>query len=57
MREPHKEGVANHLDFESCAGGGNAAGEALTEAHAGRLFSSEISSSACRPCPDGGKAT
>jgi len=56
MREPHKKGVANHLDFESCAGGGNAAGEALTEAHAGRVFSSEINTSACRPCPDRGKA-
>ncbi len=57
MKEPHEKGVANHLDFESCAGGGNAAGEALTEAHAGRVFSSEILTSACRPCPDRGKAT
>ena len=57
MQEPHKKGVAIHLDFESCAGGGNIAGEALTEAHAGRVFSSEIITSACRPCPDRGKAT
>lgn len=57
MREPHKKGVTNRLDFESCAGGGNAAGEALTEAHAGRVFNSEIIPSARRPYPDRGKAT
>jgi hypothetical protein len=57
MKEPHKKGVAIHLDFESCAGGGNIAGEALTEAHAGRVFSSEINFPACRPCSDMGKAT
>ena len=28
MQEPHSEGVAHHTDPESCAGGGNAAGEA-----------------------------
>ncbi len=37
MKEPHNEGVANHVDLESCAGGGDIAGEALTEALAGRL--------------------
>ena len=42
---------------ESCAGGGNIAGEALTGAHTGQPLSSEIISSACRPCPDKGKAT
>jgi hypothetical protein len=30
MQEPHSEGVAHHADPESCAGCGNAAGEALT---------------------------
>ena len=30
MQEPHKKGIANHLDPELCAGGGNVAGEALT---------------------------
>jgi len=30
MKEPHSEGIANHADLESCAGGGDAAGEALT---------------------------
>jgi len=44
MKEPHRKGVANHPDPESCAGGGNIAGEALTGAHAGQLSSSEITS-------------
>ena len=30
MKEPHRKGVANHVDLESCAGGGDIAGEALT---------------------------
>ena len=44
MKEPHRKGVANRPDPESCAGGGNIAGEALTGAHAGQLSSSEITS-------------
>ena len=44
MQEPHKKGIANHLDPESCAGVGNHAGEALTGAHAGQPSSSEITS-------------
>jgi RNA-directed DNA polymerase len=44
MKEPHRKGVANHPDPESCAGGGNIAGEALTGAYAGQLLSSEITS-------------
>ncbi len=44
MKEPHRKGVANHPDPESCAGHGNTAGEALTGAHAGQLSSSEITS-------------
>ena len=35
MKEPHSEGVANHADLESCAGDGDIAGEALTEALVG----------------------
>ena len=35
MQEPHSEGVANHADLESCAGGGDIGGEALTEALVG----------------------
>ena len=42
MKEPHKKGLATHLDPESCAGGREAAGEALTGAHTGQPLSSEI---------------
>ena len=41
MKEPHRKGVAIHPDLESCAGGGDIAGEALTEAPAGRVWSRE----------------
>jgi hypothetical protein len=44
MKEPHKKGIANHLDPESCAEAGNRRGEALTGAHAGQPLSSEITS-------------
>ena len=49
MKESYREGLANHPDPESCAGGGDAPGEALTGAHVGRVFSSEINPPACRP--------
>jgi hypothetical protein len=42
MKEPYKEGVANHLDPESCVGVRKDAGEALTGAPAGQPLSSEI---------------
>jgi len=35
MQEPHKKGLANHLDPGSCAGGREVAGEALTGAQGG----------------------
>ena len=57
MQEPHKKGIANHLGPESCADGRKVVGEALTGEHAGQPLSSEITTSACRPCPDRGKAT
>jgi len=57
MQEPHSEGVANHVDLGSCAGGGDIAGEAWTEALAGRLLSREIPNSGRRPCGQKGKAT
>jgi len=57
MKEPYSEGVANHADLESCAGGGDIAGEALIEALAGRLSSREILISGRRPCGQKGKAT
>jgi RNA-directed DNA polymerase len=57
MQEPYKKGLANHLGPESCAAGREAGGEALTGEHAGQPWSSEITTPACRPCPDRGKAT
>jgi hypothetical protein len=57
MKEPDGKGLANRSNPESCAGGGNIAGEALTGAHAGQPSSSEIISPVCRPCSDRGKAT
>jgi len=56
MQEPYQKGLANHLDPQSCARDRKVSGEALTGAHAGQPLSSEITTSACRPCPDKGKA-
>jgi len=56
MKEPYGEGPASHTGSESCAGGGDAPGEALTGEHAGQPLSSEIITSACRPRPNRGKA-
>ena len=42
MKESHRKGVTNRSDPESCAGGGNIAGEALIGAHAGQPSNSEI---------------
>lgn len=42
MQEPHTEGVAIHGVPESCTGGREAAGEALTGARAGEVSSREI---------------
>ena len=56
MKEPHSESLANYADLESCAGDGDIAGEALTEALAGRLSSREIPLFGCRPCGLKGKA-
>lgn len=42
MKESYAEGVANHGDPESCAGAREDAGEALTGAHAGRVWSRVI---------------
>jgi hypothetical protein len=57
MQEPYRKGLANHLGPESCADGRKPVGEALTGEHAGQPLSSEITTSACRPRPDRGKAT
>jgi hypothetical protein len=54
MKEPHKKGLAIHLDPESCAGGRKATGEALTGAHTGQPLSSEIISTGVpTPCCEG----
>ena len=37
----HNEGVANHIDLESCAGRREVLGEALTEERAGQPWSGE----------------
>jgi RNA-directed DNA polymerase len=42
MKEPYGEGLALHPDPESCACRREAAGEALTGAHAGPVLSREI---------------
>ena len=42
MKASYIEGVAIHDDPESCAGGREVAGEALTGAHAGRVWSRVI---------------
>jgi RNA-directed DNA polymerase len=58
MKEPYRKGVAIHPGPESCAGGGNTTGEALTGGIAGQPLNSEIKYySACRPCLFMGKAT
>ena len=41
MKEPYGEGVANHTDPESCVGGREAAGEALTGVRMGWVLSRE----------------
>ena len=42
MKESYREGLANHPDPESCVASREAAIEALTGAHAGRVLSCEI---------------
>jgi hypothetical protein len=57
MQEPYRKGLANRPGPQSCAGGREVAGEALTGAHAGQPLNSEITTPARRPSPDRGKAT
>jgi len=42
MKESYRKGIANHPDPESCVGGREAVGEALTGVHAGWVLSCEI---------------
>ena len=48
MKESHGKDPASHPDPESCVGGREGAGEALTGAHAGQPLSCEISHPGCR---------
>ena len=57
MKEPHRKGIANHPDLESCAGGGDIAGEALTEAPVGWVWSRERTRPGRRRCALMRKAT
>jgi hypothetical protein len=57
MKEPYREGLAPHPGPQSCAGSREVSGEALARVHAGRVSSSEIRRSVCRPCWVTGKAT
>ena len=45
MKESHGKDLASHPDPESCAGGREVTGEALTGAHAGQPSSREIKKS------------
>ena len=57
MQEPDDEGVANHVDPESCGGAREDAVEALTGARAGTVLSREISKLGRRRRPEKRKAT
>lgn len=49
MKEPYKQGVANQLGLESCAGTREGASEALTEGSPGQPLSSESNFVGCVP--------
>ena len=55
MKEPHKKGVANHLDPESCVRNRKVPGEALTGENAGQPWSSEITSTGAPTLWNGGE--
>lgn len=57
MKESYGKGLATRPGPELCGGDREVAAEALVGVHAGRVSSSEITLSACRPCPNMGKAT
>lgn len=42
MKVSNNKGIANHIGPESCAGGGNSTGEALTGEQAGWVLSPEM---------------
>jgi hypothetical protein len=55
MQEPHKKGIAIHLDPESCARGRKVPSEALTGENAGQPWSSEITSTGVPTLWNGGE--
>lgn len=58
MKESYEEDVAHHFGLQrrgDC--GNNVVLSVRAEGQAGQLLSSEITTLACRPCPDKGKAT
>ena len=58
MKESYEECEANNFGLQRrCDSGNNVVLSVRAEVHAGRLLSSEISLSVCRPCLDKGKAT
>lgn len=58
MKESYEEDVADHFGLQRRGdGGNNVVLSVRAEGQAGQLWSSEITTLACRPCPDRGKAT
>ena len=57
MKESYGKDPASHPDPESCVGGREDAGEALTGAHAGQPLTSEITLTGVPTPYDEGKAT
>ncbi len=57
MKESYRENLASYSGLEPYAGDGNIAGVASARGSTGRPLSSEITTFACRSCPDPEKAT
>ena len=57
MRESYRENLASDSGLEPYAGDGDIAGVASARGNAGQPLSSEITTFACRSCPDLEKAT
>ena len=56
MKESYRENLASYSGLEPYAGDGNVAGVASARGNAGQPLSSEITTFACRSCPDREKA-
>ena len=57
MKESYREDIASRSGLDPYAGDGDVAGVASGRGNAGQLLSSEITTFACRSCPDMEKAT